>query len=79
MRTFDKWREPERVLSLAKLVVLTRDAAEGELPEGAMLLKSRRVDVSSTEIRARVASGRSLRGFVPDPVAAYIAAERLYR
>jgi nicotinate-nucleotide adenylyltransferase len=79
MRTFDKWREPERVRSLATLVVMTRDDGAAAVPEGALSLRSRRIDVSSTEIRARVAAGRSLRGFVPETVAAYIAAERLYR
>ena len=79
IRSFDKWREPERVLSLAKMVVLKRDDAPVALPVGATALRSRRVDVSSTEIRARVAARQSLRGFVPEPVAAYIAAERLYR
>ncbi len=42
-------------------------------------LASRRVDVSSTEIRARVRDGRSIRGFVPDAVADYIASAALYR
>jgi nicotinate-nucleotide adenylyltransferase len=79
VRTFDKWREPARVLSLAKMVVLTRDDDAVAIPDGAAPLRSRRVDVSSTEIRARVAARQSLRGFVPDPVAAYIADERLYR
>lgn len=37
------------------------------------------VAVSSTDIRARAAAGRSLRGRVPDPVADYIAAHGLYR
>ena len=81
LRTFGKWREPEKVLVLATLAVLTRDDGSPlpELPDGAVAVSSRRVDVSSTEIRARVAAGRSLRGFVPDPVAAYIAAHGLYR
>ena len=79
IRTFDQWREPERVLALAKMVVLTRDEAPVALPVGATPLRSRRVDVSSTEIRARVRARQSLYGFVPEPVAAYIAAERLYR
>jgi nicotinate-nucleotide adenylyltransferase len=81
LRTFDKWREPERVLTLATLAVLTRDdgAVRPALPSGAVEVASRRIDVSSTEVRARVAAGRSLRGFVPDPVAAYIAAHGLYR
>jgi nicotinate-nucleotide adenylyltransferase len=79
IRTFDKWREPERVLALAKLVVLTRDDAPVALPVGATPLRSRRVDVSSTEIRARVAARQSLHGFVPEAVSEYIVAERLYR
>ena len=81
LRTFDRWRDPARVLELATLVVLTRDAGDGGpvLPAGALRLPTRRVDVSSTEIRARAAAGRSLRGFVPEPVAAYIAAHGLYR
>jgi len=37
------------------------------------------VDVSSTNIRARVREGRSIRYWVPDAVAEYIAAHRLYR
>jgi len=81
LRTFDRWREPARVLELATLVVLTRDDGQEEMaiPANAQRLPTRRVDVSSTEIRARVAAGRSLRGFVPDSVAAYIAAHGLYR
>ncbi len=81
LRTFDRWREPERVRALATLAVLTRDdqAWPLALPEGAVAVASRRIDVSSTEIRARAAAGRSLRGFVPESVAAYIAAHGLYR
>lgn len=81
LRTFDKWREPEQVLALATLAVMTRDdgSPPAALPKGAVVVPSRRVDLSSTEIRTRVAAGRSLRGFVPDPVAAYIAAHGLYR
>jgi nicotinate-nucleotide adenylyltransferase len=39
----------------------------------------RRVDVSSTEIRERVRSGRAIRGFVTDAVAQYIEFNGLYR
>lgn len=81
LRTFDRWREPARVLELATLVVLTRDDGREEMaiPASARRLPTRRVDVSSTEIRARAGAGRSLRGFVPESVAAYIAAHGLYR
>jgi nicotinate-nucleotide adenylyltransferase len=41
-------------------------------------LATRRVDVSSTEIRNRVRGGLSITGFVPDAVAHYIASTALY-
>lgn len=43
------------------------------------MLRTRRIDVSSTEIRARLRAGRSIHGFVPESVAAYIARHRLYQ
>jgi nicotinate-nucleotide adenylyltransferase len=78
---FDQWREPHRVRSLATIVVMVRDGAPpvaGVLPR-VQVLQSRRVDISSTELRARVRDGRTIRGFVPDAVADYIAEHRLYR
>jgi nicotinate-nucleotide adenylyltransferase len=73
------WRAPERLPELAEIVVLARgdtpDATSGRFRR----LETRRVDVSSTEIRARARAGLSLHGFVPDPVAAYIRDAGLYR
>ena len=78
---FDKWRDPDRVRALATIVVLVRGdggPSPRELP-GVRVLQSRRVDISSTELRARVRDGRTIRGFVPDAVADYVAEHRLYR
>jgi nicotinate-nucleotide adenylyltransferase len=94
------WREPERLLSMVQLVVLTRNVERASTPAASVAglpaslnmeewlaarglaplrrIATRRVDVSSTEVRARVQSGRSIRGFVPDAVAAYIATTGLY-
>jgi nicotinate-nucleotide adenylyltransferase len=79
-----QWREPAALAALVRLVVLTRDGGAGDgaaLPAGfqGQRLRSRRVDVSSTEIRARARAGLPLRGFVTDAVAAYIADHQLYR
>jgi nicotinate-nucleotide adenylyltransferase len=82
LRSFAKWRTPERIVQLATVVVLNRtgDAPDlSEIPGTPRLLNTRRIDVSSTEIRQRVREGKSIRGFVPDAVARFIAAERLYR
>ena len=45
----------------------------------ARVMDLRRVDVSSTEIRERVRSGKAIRGFVTDAVAQYIEFNGLYR
>ena len=77
-----RWKEPERLLRLVQLVVLTRGAEEfdGEgLGRAALVLPTRRVDVSSTEVRQRAGEGRSLRGFVLDAVADLIRTQALYR
>jgi nicotinate-nucleotide adenylyltransferase len=42
-------------------------------------LATRRVDVSSTEIRSRIRAGLSIRGFVPESVADFIESAGLYR
>jgi nicotinate-nucleotide adenylyltransferase len=79
---FATWREPERIRRAAEVVVLRRPGiapAPGEERWTLRRIDTRRVDVSSTEIRERVAEGRSIRGFVTDAVAEYIAASALYR
>lgn len=72
------WKEPEAIATLAEVVVLTRGGDAVPLAPQVRIIATRRVDISSTEIRARVQSGRSIRGFVTDAVAAYIAAHGLY-
>jgi nicotinate-nucleotide adenylyltransferase len=90
MPSFGAWREPDGIMRLAEVVVLRRgDPPELSPPgssEGAAAwqgrfrqLTTRRIDVSSTEIRSRIRAGQSIAGFVPSTVAAYIAEARLYR
>jgi len=77
------WRDAERIAELASVVVLVRtmptpkSSLESTLPM--MRLKTRRIELSSTEIRDRVRVGRSIHGFVTDAVAAFISAAGLYR
>lgn len=76
------WKDPERLLTMVQVVVMNR-GDESFVPAGygrdALVLATRRVDVSSTEIRQRATAGRSLRGFVLDAVAEQIRAMALYR
>ena len=86
LSTFRQWRHPQTILELATLAVLRRADSEGavvemdaELSRRAAFIPTRRIDVSSTEIRDRVRTGRSIHGFVTDAVAEYIGAHGLYR
>jgi nicotinate-nucleotide adenylyltransferase len=77
------WRDAARIAQLATIVVLARSTAvtasalESSLPM--TRLATRRIELSSTEIRDRVQTGRSIHGFVTDAVAAFIDAAGLYR
>jgi len=82
--TLSQWREPEAIAAAARIVVVTRNEDEGPggVQEPALAferLATRRIDLSSTELRARVRAGLPIRGFVTDGVADYIAAHGLYR
>ena len=84
------WREPESVLELATLAVAEREGVvradivehlAAQLPGSPppVFFDMPRVDISSSQVRARVAAGRSIRYLVPEPVAERIARGRLYR
>ncbi len=92
---FATWREPEAILLLATLAVAERPGAtarglrqgKAALARGPSARGGARIEwldnaeiaVSSSIVRTRVRSGRSIRYLVPDAVAAYIARHRLYR
>lgn len=78
VRQLPTWREPEEIVRLARLVVLTREGEGGEAPS-ATCVPVTRVDVSATEIRRRAAAGTSIRYLVPDGVRALIERDGPYR
>jgi nicotinate-nucleotide adenylyltransferase len=84
-----RWREPEEILRLARLVVVNRPgAADPDLdsflesfPAATGRVDCVRipgVDVSSTEIRQRVRTGAPIRYLTPPAVERYIVAQGLY-
>ncbi len=74
------WKEPKRVLELARLGVATRPGYHAEPGSDRIeIFELEPHDISSTEIRARVRSGEPLDGLVTPEVAAYIAEHDLYR
>ena len=73
------WKEPERVLELARLAVAARPGfAAPNGSERIVVFELEPQDVSSTEIRERLRSGDPIEGLVVPEVAAYIASRGLY-
>ncbi|HZR92568.1 MAG TPA: adenylyltransferase/cytidyltransferase family protein [Gaiellaceae bacterium] len=83
------WKEPEGVLALARLGVAMRPgyprarldevAARLGRPDRVVFFEVEPFDVSSREIRARVAAGKPIDGLVPAAVAREIERLGLYR
>ncbi|MGH7458860.1 MAG: nicotinate-nucleotide adenylyltransferase [Longimicrobiaceae bacterium] len=75
-----QWREPERVLELATLALLARqgEGAPAGFPFPFERVPVTRVDVSSSELRRRVAAGLSIRYRVPEQVLTIIEREGVY-
>jgi len=88
VRDLPLWREPETIVRLARLAVGARPGTESAealdaLPENwrerVDFVPMTPVDLASTDLRQRVASGRSIRYLVPPSVAEIIDKNDLYR
>lgn len=85
----ESWRNPERVVELARLAVARRagvsdsDVAATMRSLGAAgretMLEMPEFGVSSSVVRERAAAGRPLRYLVPEPVARFIEEKGVYR
>jgi nicotinate-nucleotide adenylyltransferase len=78
VKSLGRWRKPERIRELASIAMLSRGDDESKAPEGVKRVTTRRIDVSSTEIRERLGKGLPVRGFVAESVERFISAAKLY-
>ena len=75
----EAWHQPEEIPALATVVVFAR--AGTRVPPSRLIARTIEVpaiEISATEVRRRVREGRSIRYWVPDPVAEYVTRHRLY-
>ena len=70
-----KWRRFADLEKMVRFVVLDRS---GQQPHHDYPVIRRKIDISATEIRKRVAAGRSIRYFVPSGVEEIIRRRKLY-
>jgi len=84
-----QWHEPSRLVKLCRLVPVPRvghpspdlDSLEAAVPglsQSLIMLDTPQIEISSSEIRDRVARGLSIHQLVPEPVERYIKEHRLY-
>jgi nicotinate-nucleotide adenylyltransferase len=80
------WREPYRIVSMAKIVAVSRpggyrnkiDDLPDEIRESILVLRTTPLDISATNIRARIASGMSAKYLLPEAALTYIKKRGLY-
>lgn len=69
---FDRWYHHEDILQNYKIVIYPRlgdEIDKNELPDSVSLLNAEFINISSTEIRERIANGKSIDHLVPAEIA----------
>ena len=90
LQSLPQWKEAARLITLCRLVAVPRPGVtppdlanlEKSLPgltRSVIMLDRPNLDISATEIRARVAQGKSIETMVPKAVADYIINDGLYK
>ncbi len=87
----ENWRCPERIFARCTIVACTRNGASIEKMQEKIaelekryqsrirLLPFYNLEISSTELRERIASGKSVRYLIPDQVISYIEEKGFYQ
>ncbi len=82
VQPFFTWYQPKRILELANIAVLSRPGFDRQKAKTAFpdcyIIGQRQVDISSTEIRERIRTGKPITGLVPHGVEDYIKKHDLY-
>jgi nicotinate-nucleotide adenylyltransferase len=81
--TFHKWKEPDKIFELAKIIVLKRKSShppqfKDKYYRQAVFVQTRGIEISATDIRERVKKGMPINFLVPPAVMKYIYKHNLY-
>ena len=81
LRSFHRWKDPQGILSLAKLVILNRPGFDRNYPKCWPYVKINMpaVDISSSDIRQRLKINKSIWYLTPKAVIRYISRRQLYK
>lgn len=78
---FDRWKQPETILSNCQLVVFPRKTEQtisAQYSNRVLMLENPLIDISSTEIRRRLRAGEDCGAMLSSEVHEYILAHDLY-
>ncbi|MFM7058847.1 MAG: nicotinate-nucleotide adenylyltransferase [Planctomycetota bacterium] len=90
LKDLPRWKEPEEILKLARIAACNRPGLPelsdntvrtwlgDDLAKGVTPVQIPGTDISSTELRQRIRSGRSIRFLTPRAVEAFLTEHRLY-
>jgi nicotinate-nucleotide adenylyltransferase len=82
--SFDTWKDPDKILELAQLVVLRRKVREEAIQRNkyfdkAIFVDTPLIEIYGTDIRTRVRNDMNVNFLVPQKVMAYIYKHKLYK
>ncbi|GAB1432703.1 hypothetical protein MASR2M29_13280 [Spirochaetota bacterium] len=75
---FTKWKEPEAISRLCDIIVARRNNQPCALAYPHKIAGNRQINISSTDIKERIVTGRPWTPLVPKPVADFIKQKGLY-
>jgi nicotinate-nucleotide adenylyltransferase len=88
LKGLNEWKQPAKLLRMCRLAVVARSSATGssiamrvdsQYRDRVDVVRMPPLDVSSTEIRNRIAQGKTIAPYVPQAILAYIEEKGLYQ